>query len=95
MMGKFRLPFNFQTKTIFLFVVKLIPLFQIWGPNTFNWKENFAVHIWYRIWRDMSPYYIGEDVNPENIKTMNNTFGAMARSIYYGTSEIIPADTFS
>lgn len=43
----------------------------------------------------MSPYYIGEDVNPENIKTMNNTFGAMARSIYYGSPELIPVDPFS
>ena len=40
----------------------------------------------------MSPYYKGIEPDAETIKTMNNTFGAMARSIYYGSSELIPTD---
>lgn len=68
---------------------------QLWGPETFDWKQNYAIHVYYRLWKDMSPYYIGEDVDPENLKTMNNTFGAMARSIYYGSPELIPVDKIS
>ncbi len=65
---------------------------KIWGPNWFNWHHNYALHIWYRIWKDMSPYYNGIEPDPNTIKTMNNTFGEMARSIYYGSSAIIPKD---
>ena len=73
----------------------LLIAIQIWGPNTWDWKQNYGVHIWYRIWKDMSPYYIGEDLNEENLKTMNNTLGAMGRSIYYGSPDIIPSDKIS
>ena len=27
-------------------------LHKIWGPKAFNWKENYAVHIWLQIRMD-------------------------------------------
>ena len=65
---------------------------RLWGPNRFNWTDNYAVHTWYRIWRDMSPYYKGIEPDPETIKSMNNTFGEMARTVYYGRPELIHRD---
>ncbi len=65
---------------------------KIWGPNSFDWQMNYAVHIWYRLWKDMSPYYKGVEPNSENIKTWNATFGEMARSILYGTRDFISSD---
>jgi len=62
---------------------------RIWGPNRFNWQDNYALHLWYRIWKDMSPYYDGIEPDPNTIKTMNNTFGEIARTVYYGKAEMI------
>lgn len=66
---------------------------QIWGPNTFDWRNNYALHIWYRIWKDMSPYYDGTEPDPITIKSMNNTFGQIARTIYYGKPELMSRKT--
>ena len=62
---------------------------KIWGPNRFDWRQNYALHTWYRIWKDMSPYYNGIEPDPETIKTMNHTFGEIARTIYYGQPELM------
>ena len=63
---------------------------QIWSANhTFDWRNNYSVHILYRIWKDMSQYYNNIEPSPKTIKTMKNTFGEMARNIYYGSPEII------
>ena len=65
---------------------------KIWGPNTFNWQDNYAVHIWYRLWKDRSPHYKGVEPDEENVKTLNNTFGQMARTILYGSPQFIASD---
>ena len=61
----------------------------IWGPDTFNWRDNYAVHTWYRLWKDRSPYYHGVEPNEENIKTWNGTWGEMARTVLYGRADKI------
>ena len=65
---------------------------KIWGPNTFDWEANYAVHTWYRLWKDTSPYFNGIEPDPENIKTWNTTFGEMGRSVLYGSKDIIQRD---
>ncbi|KAJ8304452.1 hypothetical protein KUTeg_018035 [Tegillarca granosa] len=45
-----------------------------------DWSKNYCVHMWYRL----RPY----NYNPENIKTMNTTFGQMARYVFYGSKDI-------
>ena len=63
---------------------------KIWSPNDrFDWWDNYSVHIIYRLWKDMSDFYDGVEPCPETIKTMNNSFGEMARFIYYGSSKKI------
>ena len=64
----------------------------IWGPHTWDWRRNYAVHTWYRLWKDTSPYYHGVEPDPENIKTWNTTFGEMARVILYGTPDMRDTD---
>ena len=59
----------------------------IWGPDTFKWRDNYAVHTWYRLWKDQSPYYHGVEPNEENIKTWNGTWGEMARTVLYGRAD--------
>jgi len=64
----------------------------IWGSTRFNWQNNYAVHLWYRLWKDMSPYYAGIEPNDDNVKTWNSTFGEMARTILYGNKAMMHAD---
>ena len=59
---------------------------KIWGPATFDWQDNYAVHIWYRLWMDRSPYFKGVEPDEESVKKLDNTFGQMARTILYGSS---------
>ena len=65
---------------------------KIWGPATFDWQDNYAVHLWYRLWKDTSPYYHGIEPDEESVKKLNNTFGAMARTILYGSPQFIDSD---
>jgi hypothetical protein len=68
----------------------------IWSPERrFNWRRNYAVHLWYRLWKDRSPFYHGVEPNDENVKTWNATFGEMARVILFGSSRMIPRDLLS
>ena len=67
---------------------------MIWGPTEFKWEKNYAVHTWYRLWKDTSPYYHGVEPNEENIKTWNSSFGEMARTVLYGRKELMDSDVF-
>jgi len=60
----------------------------IWGSGRFDWRRNYAVHLWYRLWKDQSPYYRGVTPDDDNVKTWNATFGEMARSILYGSARL-------
>jgi len=60
----------------------------IWGSRRFNWRRNYAVHLWYRLWKDRSPYFHGVEPDDENIKTWNSTFGEMARAIMFGSAQL-------
>ena len=55
---------------------------KIWGSEIYDWRQNYAIHTWIR-------KYKGEKPNPDNIKTMNSTYGEIARLVYYGSPERI------
>ena len=59
---------------------------KIWGKQTYPWKDNYAIHTWIRV---ALSKLITEYPTPESIKSMKTTYGEMARSVYYGTSEVI------
>ena len=63
----------------------------IWGAARFDWRRNYAVHLWYRLWKDVSPYFHGVEPNDDNVKTWNSTFGEMARAILYGSERLARA----
>lgn len=65
---------------------------QLWGSGRFDWQSNYAVHTWYRIWRDKSPYFKGVEPNENNIRTWNTTFGEIVRSVLYGTKHLLDID---
>ena len=65
-------------------------LSKIWGSSSFNWQENYAVHIWYRLWMRRNPHY--KEPDEDNVKTLNSTFGQMARTILYGSPQFIASD---
>ena len=65
-----------------------VELRKIWGPERFDWRQNYALHTWIRIWRHNSRY-AGIEPDPETIKTMNHTFGEIARIIYYGQPDLM------
>lgn len=46
----------------------------------YDWSKNYCVHMWYR----QRPV----EYDPENIKTLNTTFGEMARYIFYGNKKL-------
>ena len=62
---------------------------KIWGPERFDWRHNYAVHILYRIWKDKTDFYEGIEPDPKTIRTMNTTFGEMARWIYYDNPTLL------
>jgi hypothetical protein len=55
---------------------------KIWGNDTFNWRDHYAVHSFYRF-REKVPWYkdhFGDLAPDENdIKTMNNTYAEICR----------------
>ena len=59
------------------------------GRKTFDWRGHYAVHLWKRNWRSYG--YQEQEADCDNIKTMANTFGQIARRILYGTSAAIIA----
>lgn len=65
---------------------------MIWGGGRFEWWKNYAVHTWYRIWRDQSKYFQGIEPNEENIKSWNGSFGEMARTVLYGSARFMDCD---
>ena len=67
---------------------------KIWGPNQFDWRQNYALHTWYRIWENNSLYHGVVEPNPETIRIMNNTLGKMARTIYYGQSVLMVGNEY-
>lgn len=58
---------------------------KIYGNDVVNWNDNYSVHLWYRVWQKSKLYTV--EPNEENIKTMNSTFGQIARQIFYGTTD--------
>ena len=67
----------------------LAELDKIWGPNRFDWRQNYALHTWYRKWENNSLHHGVVEPTPKNIKSMNNIFGEIARTIYYGESALM------
>lgn len=64
----------------------------IWGDGWFDWEHNYAVHLWYRLWKEMSPYFRGVEPDEENIKAWNSTFGEIARTVLYGVKGVMSSD---
>ena len=62
-----------------------LELDQIWEKATWwKWKENYGFHSWYRLWKtNYGGNYDGVEPDESNVKTMNNTFAEIARSILY------------
>ena len=61
---------------------------QMIGPDIYDWSSNYAMHLWYRRWKQWGAQWYVEPT-PENIKKRNTTFGQMARYIYYGSSDLL------
>ena len=59
---------------------------KIWGKTPYPWKKNYTIHTWIRvaIKKNLVNY-----PTPESIKTMNSTYGQIARDVYYGSPDII------
>ncbi|XP_070554338.1 uncharacterized protein [Ptychodera flava] len=53
------------------------------------WKHGYKTDWSHMHVIQLAYHYHGIEHNPEDIKTMNNTFGEIARYIYYGSKEII------
>ena len=51
----------------------------ICGNKTYPWKDNYTLHTWIRVWKEKCPF-----PTEESIKTMNSTYGQIARQVYYG-----------
>ena len=63
---------------------------KLLGSETFEWENNFAIHTFQRVWPNQQYNKVTlPELNPETIKTMNNTFGQIARKICYGSSDLI------
>ena len=63
---------------------------QLYGNKTCQWQENYAVHLYYRFWKTSEYYH--EEPNSTNIKTLNSTFGQIARMILFSNPDVISDD---
>lgn len=61
--------------------------FQLIYYNNYNWTRNYAMHLWFRKYLRNNPPIT--DFNPKNIKTLNSTFGQLARRILYNTTDLM------
>ena len=52
--------------------------------RVYDWKDNYAIHLWHRLHEF--------EHNPRDIRTMNTTFGQLARWIYYGSPKLMDSD---
>lgn len=52
----------------------------LWN-DVIDWRPLYVVHI--------MTHKIDTDFKPDNIKTLNNTFGAVMRYVYYGSSDVL------
>ena len=62
-----------------------LQLDQIWGNSNYPWRNNYAVHTWIR----KANNNIKANISPEYIKTMNSTYGQIAREVFYGSPSLI------
>ena len=58
---------------------------QIFGNLTYPWNNNYAIHTWIR----KAGNDIQNNISPEYIKTMNSTYGQIAREVFYGSPALI------
>ena len=61
----------------------------IFGEKKFNWSKKYTIHLWHSVFTE-SAFYKNIELDPNGIKYMNNTFGEMARTIYFGDSVLFP-----
>ena len=59
------------------------------GPEPFDWSNNFAINLWHHLWEASEYWPEGKSNSPETIKTIDNTYGAIARKVYYGSPELM------
>jgi hypothetical protein len=55
---------------------------QIWGTESFNWRENFAVHLLVRTWKSRNLFMIGEP-SMDDVVGKNTTFAQLARRVLF------------
>ena len=68
---KFHMPNWFQLQYLF-------------GDKKYNWRANYAVHLWNHKWEKNTQFKkLRFEYNEETIKYANNTFGEIAREILY------------
>ncbi|KAL3853266.1 hypothetical protein ACJMK2_016821 [Sinanodonta woodiana] len=60
-------------------------LHKIYRDN-FDWSKNYAIHMYTRL----HDHFFDEKFSMETIQTMNNTAGAIARHIIYGSKDLCP-----
>ena len=57
---------------------------KIWGNGTYNWRDNYALHTWYRYRSKVEAYSkLYGDLAPDehDVMTMNNTYAEISRYI--------------
>ena len=55
-------------------------LHLLWGNHPYPWQKNYAIHIWYRVWK-RGQFYLGYDPDYKSIQRSNSTFAQLARYI--------------
>ena len=60
---------------------------KIWGNVLYPWWTKYSIHTWIRMAKQKR--VITGYPTPESIKTMNSTFGQMARDVYYGSPDLM------
>ena len=53
----------------------------LYGMKAYPWREHYTLHLWHSVLSVHDPKKM--DISPDTIKTLNSTYGQVARHIYY------------
>ena len=57
----------------------------IWGLNRYDWRKNYAIHLWWQMYAHSKKWKNKPYPNEEIVKSQNSTFAEIARMILYDT----------
>ena len=80
-----RFPNLVHVEPVRLHTPNYVGLDRIWGSNRYDWRNNYAVHLWWTMYAHSKKWKNQPYPNEEVVKFQNSAFAEIARMILYDT----------